>query len=90
MTATLVHTSSREADARLAMARVAAARRVQQARISEEAKQAKLRKELAHAARQGQYLSEDGRAAFCFICSRATDHLGEHSPEQIKAWQRGK
>jgi hypothetical protein len=23
---------------------------------------------------------------FCFICGRPTDHLGEHSPEQIEAW----
>jgi hypothetical protein len=30
---------------------------------------------------------------FCFICSRATDHWGEHSDEQILAWSttyRGK
>lgn len=23
---------------------------------------------------------------WCFICSRATDHTGEHEPEQIAAW----
>lgn len=23
---------------------------------------------------------------FCFICSRATDHWGEHSDDQILAW----
>jgi len=23
---------------------------------------------------------------FCFICSRPTDHFGEHSAEQILAW----
>lgn len=23
---------------------------------------------------------------FCFICSRATDHWGEHDDEQILAW----
>lgn len=23
---------------------------------------------------------------FCHICSRCTDHFGEHSPEQILAW----
>ena len=23
---------------------------------------------------------------FCFVCSRATDHFGEHSKAQIVAW----
>lgn len=23
---------------------------------------------------------------FCFVCSRATDHWGEHTPDQILAW----
>lgn len=25
---------------------------------------------------------------FCFICSRPTDHFGEHSDEQILAWNK--
>jgi hypothetical protein len=25
---------------------------------------------------------------FCFVCSRATDHFGEHSDEQLLAWAK--
>ena len=25
---------------------------------------------------------------YCFVCSRATEHWGEHSDEQILAWAR--
>lgn len=25
---------------------------------------------------------------FCFVCSRCTDHFGEHSEEQLLAWAR--
>lgn len=25
---------------------------------------------------------------FCHVCSRCTDHFGEHTPEQIMAWAK--
>jgi hypothetical protein len=36
---------------------------------------------LKAASRKAQYI--DGNEAFCFICSRATDHWGEHSDKQL-------
>jgi hypothetical protein len=36
---------------------------------------------------EGQLLSDE--LDWCFICSRATDHSGEHTPEQIAAWKAG-
>jgi hypothetical protein len=90
MTATLVHTASREADARLAIARVAAAQRVRAERERREAARAVRHAELAAFAAEGQYFSFDYLDAFCFICSRATDHVGEHTPEQIAAWKDGR
>lgn len=33
-----------------------------------------------------QYV-EDDYGDWCFICSRPTNHLGEHTPEQIAAWE---
>lgn len=87
MIATLVHTSSRQADARLAMARVAAGPRVKAERLSKE-KALKARvAEIEAACEDGQYYSYDFTEVWCFICNRATDHLGEHSPEQIAAWR---
>ena len=86
-TSTLVHQSSREADTRLAIARVAAAGRVRAERERREAELKARTAELDWAASQGQYYSFDYTEAFCFICSRPTDHLGEHTPEQIAAWR---
>jgi len=91
MTATLVHTSSRQADARLALARVAAAGRVREARLAREAKEAAAREayelELAQGMEVGQWFSQDYLEQYCFVCKRATDHWGEHSDEQVAAWR---
>lgn len=84
-TATLVHTASREAIARLAIARVAAGPRVTAARLSEER------------ARQHAYTvaHETGQLCtpeqdWCYICGRPTDHTGEHTPEQVARWKAGR
>jgi len=92
MTATLLHTSSREAEARLAIARVAAAGRVQADRLRAERERAAM----VEASRR--YVDSHGQAFavdawdvdYCFICGRCTDHLGEHTPEQIAAWKAGR
>lgn len=82
MTAALVHTSSRQAAAALAVARIAAAGRVRAER---------LRREAAHerawtrAAETGQLVLGD--EVWCYVCGRSTDHIGEHSEEQIAAYK---
>jgi hypothetical protein len=91
MTATLVHTSSRQLDAQLAIARIAASGRVQAERLRAEAKAAAeleaYHAELDAAMEQGQWFSQDGLETYCYVCRRATDHWGEHSDEQIAAWR---
>jgi hypothetical protein len=47
-----------------------------------------LERDRRRAMHQGQLLGDD--ADFCFICRRATDHLGEHTQEQIDAWKAGR
>jgi hypothetical protein len=44
------------------------------------------RTSLAPKSEPWQYV-EEGYGEWCFICSRATDHSGEHDPEQIARWQ---
>jgi hypothetical protein len=39
------------------------------------------------AAAEGQILDDGGFGTWCLICNRATDHGGEHSPEQSDAWR---
>ena len=81
MTATITYTSSREASNRLAVARVAAAGRVTDARRAADAQRDAWYQ-------QGQSFAEhEGDVDFCHICGRCTDHLGEHSPEQVQAWR---
>jgi hypothetical protein len=89
MTATLIHTSSRETDARLGMARVAAAGRMAAERQAREAREALLFAWERYYSDLGQMLdlAWDTGEAFCFICSRCTDHLGEHTDAQVAAYQ---
>lgn len=81
MTATLRYTSSRHQTTAVRVARVAAASRIQAERLAREAARARYLDE-------GQLLSADGTyVEWCLICSRPTDHTGEHTPEQIAAWK---
>lgn len=77
---TLVHTSSTQAANRLAIARVAAG-----GRTTDTARQVRAMHDAAR--EQGQMYYADGD--WCMICRRPTDHLGEHSPEQVDAWKAG-
>jgi len=83
----VAYTSSREANTARAMRRVAKGGVLTDKRRAERAELAELR-EAARA--EGQLLDERGFGEFCLICSRATDHWGEHSPEQIEAWRLGR
>jgi hypothetical protein len=84
MTATLTYTSSREANTVRTMRGIARAGAAQDKRKAEwERHQARA----AEARAEGQLLDPNGLGEFCLICSRATDHSGEHSPEQIAAWR---
>jgi hypothetical protein len=91
-TVTLAHTSSREADNHLRIARVLAAGRIAAERQREERQRAAL---LAQSRRyvesHGQsYAVDPWDVDYCHICGRCTDHFGEHSPEQIAAWKAGR
>jgi hypothetical protein len=86
MTATITYTSSREANTVRTMRQIAGAGAAQDKRRAERDALEALRTE---ARAEGQVLSENGFGEFCLICSRATDHWGEHSPEQIAAWRAG-
>lgn len=94
-TATLRYSTSTEQVRRDAIARVLAAGRVGTERKAREARAAKERAELQltvdAARKQGQLLAIDPwDTDWCMICSRCTDHLGEHSPEQVEAWREGR
>jgi hypothetical protein len=90
-TATLAHTSSREADNSIRIARVAAAGRIAAERRAAETAYARL---VAEARR---YVDSHGQSFaigewdvdYCYICGRCTDHFGEHSESQIRAWREG-
>jgi hypothetical protein len=84
MSAALIYTSSRQTSAALAMARVAAAGRVQAER---QAREAAHRRTWDDVAATGQLCSPE--QDWCYICRRPTDHTGEHTPEQIAAWREG-
>jgi hypothetical protein len=78
----LAYTTSTKDRHNLAIARVAAA-----GRIAAEREKARREEEKAW-----QRVDETGvlvtkHEEYCFICSRATDHTGEHTPEQIEAWK---
>jgi hypothetical protein len=90
-TATLVHSSSREADNALRIARVAAAGRVQAARIRAEHDRAVLVEQAyKYAESHGQiYAVDPWDVDWCLVCGRPTDHFGEHSESQIRAWRAG-
>jgi hypothetical protein len=91
MTAALRYTSSTQADNALRIARVAAAGRVQADRLRDEAQRAALVEASRRYADEGQIFAVDPwDVDYCFICNRCTDHLGEHTPEQIAAWQEGR
>lgn len=84
------YTSSRQADARLSIARVLAAGRVRDERVCREAAEQAARAERDSAREQGQLLGDSvGDGDWCLICSRATDHLGEHTDEQVARWRAG-
>jgi hypothetical protein len=89
MTSTIVHTSSREADARLAIARIAASGRIRAERQAAEARREAERQQHLVWLSMGQSYDEV-YGDFCHICGRCTDHLGEHTPEQIEAWRAGR
>lgn len=89
-TSTLRYTSSRERNAAVGIARVAAAGRVRREREARERAYA-LQREITDTT--GQHLALDGDdwdVDYCFICGRVTDHLGEHSDEQVEAWKAGR
>jgi hypothetical protein len=83
--ATLAYTSSREAGAALGIARVRAASRVAAERKAREARVDRAW-DVAHATGQLCLDEQD----WCYVCGRATDHTGEHTPEQVAAWREGR
>jgi len=89
MASTVVYTASRENDAALAIARVAAASRVKSERETRERRYAEQRRLTDET---GQHLAlegDDWDVDYCFVCKRVTDHYGEHSDEQIARWKAG-
>ena len=87
----LAYTSSTQGANLVMMARVAAGARVKAERVLREEREiAAVREWQAQAQiarEQGQSLGMDGEVEWCFICSRPTDHWGEHTPEQIAEWK---
>lgn len=82
---TLAYSTSTAQARGLAFARVLAAGRVRAERLARE-REAERASALLDAT--GQWAL--GHDEWCYVCSRPTNHLGEHTPEQVEAWREGR
>lgn len=91
MTVATIAYSTSTARVRVAdrMARVAAAGRVRADRLAREAREAREHARVWDLVESDGQLSTDTEE-WCFICGRPTNHLGEHTPDQIDAWRAGR
>lgn len=68
------------------IARVAAAPRVRADRIAREERE-RIERELEWNRFMATGQSYHWDTPFCHVCGRCTDHIGEHTDDQIRAWR---